>query len=68
MKPVTGLDLCRALERHGWRLLRMQGSHRIYGKDNVPVRLSVPVHGGHQLKTGLLHHLMRMADLTEHDL
>ncbi len=68
MKAATGLELCRALERHGWRLLRTQGSHRIYGKDGSEVRLSVPVHVGRTLKAGLVKHLLRLAGLVEDDL
>lgn len=68
MISVSGKDLCRALERCGWRLLRVHGSHHIYGKEGSEVRLSVPVHGNHALKRGLLHHLMRLADLSEDDL
>lgn len=30
------------LERHGWSLLRVHGSHHIYGKPGHVVRLSVP--------------------------
>ncbi len=68
MKAVTGPELCRVLERHGWSLLRVQGSHHIYGKEGSVVRLSVPVHGGRDLKAGLLRHLLNMAGLGEHDL
>lgn len=32
MKSVSGKELARLLERHGWTLLRIQGSHHIYGK------------------------------------
>jgi predicted RNA binding protein YcfA (HicA-like mRNA interferase family) len=49
-------------------LLRIQGSHHIYGKPGSIVRLSVPIHGDQPLKVGLLHHLLKMADLTEADL
>jgi predicted RNA binding protein YcfA (HicA-like mRNA interferase family) len=56
------------LERHGWTLLRVQGSHRIYGKAGVVVRLSVPCHAGRALKVGLLHHLLKLAGLAETDL
>ena len=68
MKAVSGKDLCRVLERHGWSLLRIQGSHRIYGKRDGVVRLSVPVHGSKPLKKGLLKHLLQMADLSDSDL
>ena len=68
MKSVSGRKLARVLERYGWFLLRIQGSHHIYGKPGNIVRLSVPIHGDQPLKVGLLHHLLKMADLTEADL
>ena len=68
MKPVTGKELARVLERHGWELRRIQGSHHIYGKSGSVVRLSVPVHGNKPLKIGLLKHLLKSAGLSEDDL
>ena len=68
MRAVSGKEFCRVLEQHGWSLLRVSGSHHIYGKAGVSVRLSVPVHGNDSLKTGLLRHLVKMAGLTESDL
>ncbi|HEV7785219.1 MAG TPA: type II toxin-antitoxin system HicA family toxin [Thermoanaerobaculia bacterium] len=32
MRPLTGKELCSLLERHGWSLLRIHGSHHVYGK------------------------------------
>lgn len=68
MRSVSGKEFVKALERHGWTLLRVQGSHHIYGRAGSDVRLSVPVHGNQALKTGLLRHLMKMAGLSEADL
>jgi predicted RNA binding protein YcfA (HicA-like mRNA interferase family) len=68
MRSVSGKELAKVLERHGWSLLRVQGSHHIYGKVGSDVRLSVPVHGNQPLKTGLLRHLMKAAGLKENDL
>ena len=65
MKALSGKALVRILERHGWALLRVHGSHHIYGKPGSVVRLSVPVHGNKPLKTGLLRHLVKMAGLRE---
>ncbi len=65
MKSVSGKELARLLERHGWTLLRIQGSHHIYGKTGSVVRLSVPIHGNKPLKIGLLRHLLKMAGLEE---
>ena len=67
MKSISGKDLCKALERHGWALRRVHGSHHIYGRPGSIVRLSVPVHGNKPLKQGLLKHLLKMAELTEED-
>jgi predicted RNA binding protein YcfA (HicA-like mRNA interferase family) len=68
MKSVSGKEFARILEHHGWTLLRVQGSHHIYGKTGNDVRLSVPIHGNQALKTGLLRHLMKMAGISESDL
>jgi len=68
MRAISGKDFCRVLEQNGWSLLRVSGSHHIYGKAGVNVRLSVPVHGNDSLKTGLLRHLMKLAGLIESDL
>jgi predicted RNA binding protein YcfA (HicA-like mRNA interferase family) len=65
MKSVSGKELARVLERHGWKLLRVQGSHYIYGKAESVVRLSVPIHGNKILKLGLLKHLLKMAGLLD---
>jgi len=68
MRSVSGKEFAKILERHGWSLLRVQGSHHIYGRTGSDVRLSVPIHGNQALKTGLLRHLMRLAGLSESDL
>ena len=68
MRSISGKEFVKVLERHGWSLLRVQGSHHIYGRVGSDVRLSVPVHGNQALKTGLLRHLMKMAGLSESDL
>ena len=68
MKQLSGKELARIVERHGWSLLRVQGSHRVYGRPGSAVRLSIPVHGNRPLKSGLLRHLRRSAGIDEDDL
>jgi len=68
MRPMSGKELSSILLRQGWFLLRVQGSHHIFGKAGSIVRLSVPVHGNTALKTGLFNYLVKMAGLTEDDL
>jgi predicted RNA binding protein YcfA (HicA-like mRNA interferase family) len=68
MKAISGKQLARILESHGWKLLRVHGSHHIYGKEGAIVRLSVPIHGNKPLKSGLLKHLVKMAELQENEI
>jgi len=67
MKSVSGREFARSIERRGWTLLRVSGSHHIYGKSGSTVRLSVPIHGSKPLKVGLLRHLMKLAELSDQD-
>ena len=68
MKTLSGQRFCRVLEAHGWDLMRIRGSHRIYAKAGCEVRISVPVHGSALLKRGLQKHLMKLAEIDEADL
>ena len=68
MTSVSGRALARLVERRGWILLRINGSHHIYGNPGSAVRLSIPVQGNAPLKTGLLRHLMKLADVSDNEL
>ena len=68
MKSVSGKAFGRVLEKNGWTLLRIAGSHHVYGRDGSPLRLSVPVHANVPLKRGLLAHFLKIAGLSEADL
>jgi predicted RNA binding protein YcfA (HicA-like mRNA interferase family) len=66
---VSGKDLCKALERRGWRLRRIRGSHHIYvHPDHPDTIIPVPVHGNKTLRKGTQHGIMMDAELTEADL
>jgi len=68
LKTVTGKRFCRLLELHGWEQKRITGSHHIFAKSGNPARISVPVNGNTQLKTGLQRHLMKIAGIDESEL
>ena len=65
MRPLSGREFARLIERHGWQLLRISGSHHIYGKPGSPIRLSIPIHGNRALKTGLIRHLAKRAEIPD---
>lgn len=68
MRAIPGKEFPRMVERRGWQLLRINGSHHIYGKAASVVRLTIPIHGNRPLKTGLLRHLAKLAEIPEDEL
>lgn len=49
---MTGKEIIKILEKHGWKVLRVAGSHHRMGKGNL--RTTVPVHSNRDLGKGLL--------------
>lgn len=68
MKQITGKHLAKAIQRQGWRLARVKGSHHIFLKDGRRERIVIPIHGSQPLKIGLLRALMKIADLEEDEI
>ena len=65
MKSLSGKEFIKLLEKRGWAVKRIKGSHHIYIKENNPARISIPVHGNKPLKMGLLKHFMKVAGIEE---
>jgi predicted RNA binding protein YcfA (HicA-like mRNA interferase family) len=61
---LSGKQVKRAFERAGFREDRVAGSHCILKKDGHPFILSVPIHAGKTVGTGLLKSLIDAAGLT----
>ena len=68
MKSISGKKFAKLLEKKGWVLLRINGSHHIYEKKDVPIKLSIPIHGNKTLKIGLLRYFMKVANISETEL
>jgi predicted RNA binding protein YcfA (HicA-like mRNA interferase family) len=68
VKSGSGKELCRVLQKHGWELKRVRGSHHIFSKPGRAQILTVPVHGNKALKIGTLRSILKSAELTEDDL
>ena len=60
--PVSGRKFCRMLEREGWNLDRIRGSHHYYVKPGMKA-LAVPVHGDKSLPKGTLYGLAKKAGI-----
>jgi predicted RNA binding protein YcfA (HicA-like mRNA interferase family) len=68
VKAISGKALARLLEKRGWELKRVKGSHHVYMKPDHPARISVPIHGNTPLKIGLQKHLMEIAGIDPDEL
>ncbi len=63
MKSISGKEFAKLLEKEGWKLKRIKGSHHVYIKTGNPARISLPIHGNKPLKIGLLKHFIKVAGL-----
>jgi predicted RNA binding protein YcfA (HicA-like mRNA interferase family) len=66
LRQLRGSDAVRALERGGFVVTRIKGSHHIlvYPADRSR-RATVPVHAGQSLKPGTMRSILAQAKLTE---
>jgi len=67
LKRISGKDLAKAVQKRGWLLARVKGSHHVFTKTGCRERIVIPIHGNQPLKIGLLRSLMKIADLEEDD-
>ncbi|MEA5620621.1 type II toxin-antitoxin system HicA family toxin [Cronbergia sp. UHCC 0137] len=68
MKSISGKNLCKIVEKKGWILKKITGSHHIYEKADENKIISIPVHKNQDLKLGTLKSIMKIAELVEDDL
>lgn len=68
MKSISGKKLCKIVEKKGWVLKKVTGSHHIYAKAGENQILSIPVHRNQDLKIGTLRAIMKIVKLSENDL
>ena len=62
---ASGKGMVRFLEREGFQLVRVTGSHHYLARGNQ--RTSVPVHANRPLKLGTLRNILRAIDMTPED-
>ena len=67
LPAVKPKELVRALERNGWQVDRVRGSHHILVHPEQRRALTIPVHN-RELKTGTLASILRVAGITREEL
>ncbi len=68
MKILSGKEFAKILERKGWKLSRIKGSHHIYVKEGHKENISLPIHKNEDLKSGLQRYFMKIASIDECEL
>lgn len=58
---LTGKELVKLALKNGWELDRIESSHHILVKGNQTI--SIPVHAGKAVPTGLLNKLLKQMGL-----
>lgn len=61
---VTGVDALRAVQRDGWSIARVEGSHHHLKHPTKPGLVTVVVHPGRVLRLKTLASIVRQAGLT----
>jgi len=63
MKTIKVRDIIKALERNGWHLIAMKGSHRQYKHPAIPGRVTIAGKPNHDLAPGTLNSILKQAKL-----
>lgn len=56
-------DILRKIEEDGWRFHSQKGSHAQYKHPVKPGRVTVPIHGGKDLRHDVVHSILKQAGL-----
>ena len=64
---ISGKEMCGILERKGFKLKRVKGSHHFYVKSDIPAYVTVAVHGNEILKPKTLKSIIIQAKLNPKD-
>lgn len=63
LRPLSGRQVCKILERHGFLEVRRRGSHVIMQKKMDAGSLTVPVPDHPELRIGTLQSIIRQSGL-----
>jgi len=67
LPAVSGKQLIKILERQGWYVKRVRGSHHILRHPTIADALPVPVHGSRPIKRGTLGNILRTAGISREE-
>ncbi|MCP9491829.1 MAG: type II toxin-antitoxin system HicA family toxin [Solirubrobacteraceae bacterium MAG38_C4-C5] len=68
LPAVSGKQVIKALEKRGWYVKRIKGSHHALRHPTVSDTVVVPVHGNRPIAKGTLGNILRTAGMTRDQL
>ena len=64
LPAVSGKQVIAALEKEGWYVKRVRGSHHVLRHPSIPDAIPVPVHANRPIKRGTLASILRTAGIS----
>lgn len=64
LPAVSGKQVIAALEKDGWYVKRVRGSHHVLRHPSISDAIPVPVHGNRPIKRGTLASILRAAGMS----
>jgi predicted RNA binding protein YcfA (HicA-like mRNA interferase family) len=68
LPTLTGREVIKILERRGWYVKRVRGSHHVLRHPTIPDAIPVPVHGSRPVKRGTLRNILKTAGISREEL
>lgn len=67
LRPVPGKQVIKVLERKGWYVKRVRGSHHIMRHPEIPDACPVPVHRSRPVPVGTLGNILRTTGISREE-
>jgi predicted RNA binding protein YcfA (HicA-like mRNA interferase family) len=64
LRILSGRDVCRILEQHGFQLIRQRGSHIVMQRRTDGGTVTVPVPDHAEIRIGTLQAIIRQSGIT----
>jgi len=63
LRILSGRDVCRILEQHGFQIVRQRGSHIVMQRRTDTGTLTVPIPDHAEIKIGTLQSIIRQSGM-----
>ncbi|MEW5874436.1 MAG: type II toxin-antitoxin system HicA family toxin [Candidatus Zixiibacteriota bacterium] len=64
LRIISGRDVCRILERHGFQVVRQRGSHLVLQRVTPEGTTTIPVPDHAELRIGTLRSIIRQSGIS----